>query len=96
MNTQTEFLFDTGGPQAGYLHWLAARQVAVEEVARRLNLPLGHAVEVWLVGGIRLRGTLRLEEEILFVEEERVRHLPLKVDGFRFTYRELEACIRLD
>ena len=34
---------------------------------------LGHQVEVWLYGGIRLRGKLRLQEELLFVEEERAR-----------------------
>ena len=38
------------------------------------GLPLGHQVEVWLLGGIRLRGRLRLEEEVLFIDEERVRH----------------------
>ena len=66
------------------------------ELARRINLPLGHEVEVWLRGGIRLRGKLRLEEELLFVEEDRVRCLELMVDRVPFTYRELESCVRLD
>ncbi len=61
-----------------------------------MNLPLGHRVEVWLSGGIRLRGILRLQEEVLFIEEERVRHLDLVVDKVPFTYRELESCVRLD
>ena len=65
-------------------------------MARRLNLPLGHQVEVWLTGGIRLRGRLRLQESLLFVEEERVRHLGLMVDHVSFTYREMESCVRLD
>ena len=47
-------------------------------------------------GGIRLRGTLRLREEMLFIEEERVRHLELLVDRTDFTYRDMESCVRLD
>ena len=61
-----------------------------------MNLPLGHQVEVWLFGGIRLRGKLRLKEETLFIHEDRVRHLELLVDHVPFTYREMESCIRLD
>ena len=49
--------------------------------ARRLNLPLGHQVEVWLCGGSRLRGLLRLREEMLIIQEEHVRHLELLVPG---------------
>jgi hypothetical protein len=37
-----------------------------------------------------------LEEEVLFIDEERVRHLGLVVDNVPFTYRELESCVRLD
>ena len=69
---------------------------AVQELARRLGLPLDHQVEVWLCGGIRLRGKLRLQEEILFIEEERVRHLGLVVDHVAFTFREMESCVRMD
>ena len=69
---------------------------AVQELARRLGLPLDHQVEVWLCGGIRLRGKLRLQEEILFIEEERVRHLGLVVDHVAFTLREMESCVRKD
>jgi len=53
-------------------------------------------VEVWLYGGIRLRGPLRLQEEMIFIDEERVRHLELVVEHVRFTYREMESCLRLD
>ena len=93
---QSEFNFDTRGTEQGYVQWLAGRRMAAVELARRINLPLGHLVEVWLYGGIRLRGELRLQEEMLFIEEERVRHLELVVDHTRFTYREMESCIRLD
>lgn len=93
---QTEFRFHTSAQKSGYAKWLAARRVAVETMARRINLPLGHEVEVWLTGGIRLRGRLRLQEEVLFVKEGRERHLGLIVDHVGFTYREMESCVRLD
>jgi hypothetical protein len=72
------------------------RRTAVEVVARKLNLPLGHQVEIWLIGGVRLRGWLRLKEEALFLEEDKIRHLELTVDHVPFTYREMESCVRLD
>lgn len=96
MNGQGEFHFGEAGSGQGYTRWLEGRKVAAEELARRMNLPLGHQVEVWLTGGVRLRGKLRLQEEVLFIEEERVRHLELKVDRVNFTYREMESCVRLD
>jgi len=96
MNMQGQFNFEADGTDRGYTQWLTGRQMAARELARRMNLPLGHQVEVWLLGGIRLRGRLRLEEEVLFVDEEHVRHLGLVVDNVAFTYRELESCVRLD
>jgi hypothetical protein len=96
MTTQGEFTFGAEGPDQGYVQWLTGRKMAVEELARRINLPLGHEVEVWLYGGIRLRGRLRLQEEVLFIEEERVRHLELLVDRVPFAYREMESCVRVD
>jgi hypothetical protein len=93
---QSEFNFGIGASEAGYSQWLANRRVAAKELARRLGLPLGYQVEVWLTGGIRLRGKLRLQEEHLFVEEEHLRHLDLAVDHTNFTYREVESCVRLD
>jgi len=68
----------------------------VESLARRISLPLGHEVEVWLVGGVRLRGKLRLKEEMLVIEEDAARHLELVVDRVPFVYREMESCVRLD
>ena len=85
-----------GGTEQGYTQWLTGRRLAAAELARRMGLPLGRQAEVWLCGGIRLRGKLRLQEELLFIEEERVRHLELLVEGVPFTYREMESCVRLD
>jgi len=59
-------------------------------------LPLGHKVEVWLAGSVRLRGKLHLQEELLFIEEDSVRHLALIAEGVAFSYREMESCVRLD
>ncbi len=96
VNSQSEFKFGGQGTEQGYTQWVAGRRMAAKELARRINLPLGHLVEVWLHDGIRLRGTLRLREEMLFIEEARVRHLELVVDRTVFTYRDLESCVRLD
>ncbi len=96
MDRQGQFDFDASGTEQGYTRWLTGRRLAVQELALRLGLPLGHDVEVWLYGGIRLRGKLRLQEEQLLLEEERVRHLALVVDHVAFTYREMESCVRLD
>ena len=96
MNSQSEFSFDPDNAGDGYTRWLFSRRMAVEILARKMNLPLGHQVEVWLYGGIRLRGLLRLKEEAMFIEEDKVRHLELTVDHVPFTYREMESCVRLD
>jgi hypothetical protein len=96
VDSQSEFNFEAQGVGAGYTQWLAGRRLAAEELARRMHLPLGHQVEVWLYGGIRLRGKLWLQEEVLFIEEEHVRHLGLRVDRVAFAYREMESCVRMD
>jgi hypothetical protein len=93
---QSEFEFGGSASELGYSKWVANRRVASQELARRLGLPLGHQVEVWLTGEIRLRGKLRLQEELLFIEEDRVRHLGLAVDHVNFAYREMVSCVRLD
>ena len=96
MTAQGELNFDAGGAGEGYADWLTGRKLATAEVARRLNLPIQHEVEVWLTGGIRLRGRLRLQEDLLFIEEEHVRQLGLLVDHVPFTIHEMESCVRLD
>jgi hypothetical protein len=93
---QGELCFAANGPDEGYTKWIALRHLAVEAAAQKLNLPLGHPSEVWLRGGIRLRGTLRLANEILFIEESRILDLALVLDGVSFTYSEIESCLRLD
>jgi hypothetical protein len=96
MELQGELGFANHGPDEGYVKWVALRQMAVETAAQKLHLPLGHPSEVWLRGGIRLRGTLRLAQEVLFIEESRLRDLALMLDGVTFTFSEIESCLRLD
>jgi hypothetical protein len=93
---QSEFDFEASGACDGHSRWLEVRRLAARELARQLHLPVGHQVEVWLLVGVRLRGQLRLREELLFIEEERVRHMELMVDHVAFTYREMESCVRPD
>ena len=96
MSAQSEFDFGAGSAPDGYSKWLADRKVATQELARRLNLPLDHEVEVWLIDGVRLRGKLRLQEKMLSIQEDRIRHLGLLVDHVPFDIREMESCVRLD
>src|ERR1017187_8772622 len=93
---QGEFGFQAGGSEAGYAKGVVGRGMAPEEAARRLTLPVGREAEVWLRGGIRLRGKLRLRNDLLFVEESQVRNLALTLDGVPFIYAEIESCVALD
>lgn len=96
MKSQGEFDFGAAASDNGYEKWLKQRRVAAAELARRINLPINSQVEVWLVGGVRLRGLLRLKEEMLFLPEDHAHHLPLVVDGVEFSCSEIESCVRLD
>jgi hypothetical protein len=93
---QGQLDFQSGQGTDGYSAWVAVRQMAVEAAAQKLNLPVGHSAEVWLRGGIRLRGKLHLASDVLFIEEDRVRNLALELDGVTFKYAEIESCVRLD
>jgi hypothetical protein len=85
-----------GGRDQGYHLWLEQRKRSLNELARKMGLPLNRLVEVWLRGGVRLRGTLRLQEEKLFVDDSRDFHMVLVVDGTPFEAGEIESCVRLD
>lgn len=95
-DVQHELPFLSGTTDNGYDRWQQQRREAMHQLARKLNLPLGHSVEVWLRGNIRLRGTLRLREEMIFVEEEADARLQLMVDGVPFSTTEMESCVRQD
>ena len=93
---QPELFFDASASQSGYERWLGERREAKRELARRLGLPLGHQVEVWLRGEVRLRGRLELAEEMLFVSEGDEARLQLAVGRTTFTAAEIESWVRKD
>jgi hypothetical protein len=95
MQTQGELNFEASG-NSGVASWLAVRNLTAKELAQRLQLPLGRQVEVWLQGGVMLRGMLSLKESLLFVPEGSARHLVLRIGHADFTYREIESCVALD
>ena len=96
MELQSEFNFEAAEAEDGYSQWIVVRHQVAQEVGDKLGLPLGHQVEVWLRGGIRLRGRLQLAQELLLVEDQKIRRLPLVVDGVSFSYGEIESCVRTD
>lgn len=96
MNPQGELDFNAGGSGEGHSRWRTERRLAAAELARRLNLPLGHEVEVWLAGGVRLRGKLKLQEELLFIPAGRESQLGLQVDHVVFRMEEMESVVRMD
>lgn len=93
---QLELSFDSQDPRDGVEAWRRERARAKASLARSLGLPLDHPVEVWLAGGIRLRGVLRLHQEELFGPAEKRAKVRLQVDGVVFEQAEIESCVRVD
>ena len=93
---QTEMDFVAKSPRDGLEQWRSQRREMLKKVGLELGLPLNREVEVWLRGGVRLRGQLTLREEILFVETPRDLNLELVVDGVAFRWTEIESCVRTD
>ena len=85
------------GPGAdGYVTWRQQRLGAVNRLGQVAGLPLNQKVEVTLRDGVRLRGVLRLKEELLFQEEKPASGLDLVVDQVGFKSSEIESCVRID
>lgn len=74
--------------------WRREQEAQLLEMAKRIGLPIGHAVEVWLRGGVRLKGKLVFAEESLVRNEVRT-GLRLRIDSTIFSGDELESCIKL-
>jgi hypothetical protein len=96
MTKQGELDFSVPDSPSGLDRWREERLHAQRTLARRLGLPLGHQVEVWLHNGIRLRGELRLSEEFLIIPEDAPTDLTLVVGGTSFAAAEVQSCIRQD
>ncbi len=80
----------------GLATWRNERDAAARQAAADLGMPIGRSVEIWLRGGIRLRGILRLHESVLVVEERGAWKLQLAIDNTTFRPDEVESCVRLD
>jgi hypothetical protein len=78
----------------GMALWRRERETQQLEMARKLGLPIGREVEVWLQDGVRLRGKLRLHEESL-LSPECTEQLRLEVDRTVFVAGEIERCLRI-
>jgi hypothetical protein len=96
VSPQNEFDFNQPQTGHGYEDWIARRKLAHRELALKLGLPVDHPVEVWLRGDVRLRGTLRLQEERLFLDHVRHDDVRLEVDGVAFQVADMESCVRTD
>src|SRR6478672_7585720 len=88
--------FDSDNSGRGFSSWREQRHQAMLTLSRKLGLPLGRRVEVWLRNEIRLVGTLRLQEEQLFVPDDRAPDLQLVVDNVPFRPSEMNSCVVLD
>ena len=74
--------------------WRKQREEQLLTLARTVGLPLGHHVEVWLRGGICLRGCLQLGDPLLIQVLENHDSL-FAVGNTPFRLAEMESCTRL-
>lgn len=93
---QLELSFEPSATSGGCEAWKQERARATENLARKLGLPLGHPVEAWLVGGVRLRGVLRVKDGAFLPPTGQGPKLVFVVDGVEFQQSELESCVRTD
>jgi hypothetical protein len=78
----------------GIEQWRKQRRELQLELARKLGLPIGQQVEVWLKSGIRLRGRLQLHDEMQVAFEEND-EFKFSVQGTPFLPAEIESCARI-
>ena len=93
---QAEFNFQSHAKKDGLASWYQEREEMLRDLATKLGLPIGHRAEVRLKDGVILSGNLRAGEVVLSPEKFSRGKLALEVDGFVFTYSEMESCVRLD
>src|ERR1051325_346434 len=91
---QRELDFERQQP-TGLDSWHKEQQRQRQELARSLGLPLGKNVEIWLHGGIRLRGELRLEDATLLHVQSTLQNTRFEVNGLPFGYAEIESCVQM-
>lgn len=97
---QEEFHFEGGlsseARKDGLSVWHAELEAQQQQLAQRLHLPIGHQVELWLRGGVRLRGRLQCAEEMLVTAGIDANHARLAIGRTEFTPQEIESCVRMD
>jgi hypothetical protein len=64
--------------------------------AKALLLPVGSQVEVWLKGGIFLKGRLEFQEEMLLRADLDLENPKLRIGRTPFCRADLESCVRVD
>ena len=77
-------------------NWRRQRERASAQMARKLGLPIGYEVEVWLKNGVMLRGKLELEESVLLLDTIDEHKLKLVIGRADFMYPDLDSCVRMD
>ena len=82
------------GNSNGHATWTSQRQESIRQLAIKLGLPIDHEVNVLLVDGVHLTGTLQLATEQLWVEQTRDLDLELRIGRCTFRVREIESCAR--
>jgi hypothetical protein len=96
---QPEFNFDSAAAVSegdAVSRWREQRREEQIALARSLGLPIGREAEVWLKGGIRLRGRLELQEEMLLRTSATPENTKLLIGGTPFDYSQMESCVRVD
>jgi len=81
----------------GYELWLRQRQSLIAHLTDQLGYPIGRQVEVWLQGGVRLRGNLTVREEsIHWSTDHKAVGVELGIGQVYFPISQIESCVRLD
>ena len=96
--SESQFHFDFDQPKSedGLIQWRRQRERASTRLARKLGLPIGFDVEVWLKNGVMLRGKLDLAESVLLLDTIDEQKLKLVIGRADFSYADLESCVRMD
>lgn len=69
---------------------------AMQELARKMGLPLYRKALVTLRCGREFRGKLTLHDPMLFTPDKRDPHLMLEINGIAFPAKEIAACQAMD
>ena len=81
----------------GYELWLRQRQSLIAHLTDQLGYPIGQHVEIWLQGGVRLRGKLTVREEsIHWSADNEAVGVEHGIGQVYFPINQIESCVRTD